>query len=195
MSRWLVIAIVAGCSAGPHVTDIQPSLRLADRSDAEIERLIRAAFGGDASNAYTAFGSLVGTSDPCPTVTFDDDTTTIHGGCTTIAGVTIDGIATQTEKGFDFDHLTIAQQFYDGSVAVDGDHIIAADLVVDRDGISVRSDLANDYTTLPGCDNECAISVGPVGSGLELTAVVACSCPGPGSIGIPATHFDSITSR
>lgn len=174
MRSALAVAAVAAC--GGHVTDIQPTLQLADRSDAELARLIAAAHGGDVFAAQAQLDALSGSTDPCPAIAIAGGRIEITGGCTTRGGDAIAGSATvmnpqiwdavaydfESDTVYRFDRLALGQVTYDGYVRIsDGATTYDADLTVGQYGVAVRSDLfyACDHTS-PTCSLD--------GSGLEL---------------------------
>src|SRR5207249_1482521 len=127
-------------------------------------------------DAVVAVHDLEQTNDACPTLARDGRTTTIRGGCTTEAGVTINGTATDGPT-LHFDRLAVASQgaetTYSGDATVAGSlgAVIVgaeADLTVERGGIAVRSDLSFHCRSDPYCDNFCVLACEPEGSGLEL---------------------------
>jgi hypothetical protein len=89
------VVTVVGCGGGS--TDIDGTLRFADRSDAEISRLVSAASGSEGFQAQATAESFADPSepdDPCPARAFSGDTGTITGGCTTQDGAAIEGSIT-----------------------------------------------------------------------------------------------------
>ncbi len=88
----LLASSVAACGGGS--TDIEGTLRFADRSDIEISRLINAASGSEGFQAQALAESYADPSepsDPCPVRSLTGNIGTITGGCTTQDGITIDG--------------------------------------------------------------------------------------------------------
>lgn len=180
-------ALLLACSEPTGSTDVEPTLRFADRTDAEIVRLINAAGGTEMFQAEGAFGRYDDGDperDPCPAIAVTDATATITGGCSTTDGVAIAGTLTiDNPLGFDqtdYDYrddtvyraagftLTEAGQgiAYDGELRrADQFATWDADLIVTIGGVALRSDLFY-HCTNP--DNpRCALS----GSGLELIGV------------------------
>ena len=150
---WLLAAL-AGCDSG-HTLDIAPTLRLADRSQAELARLVHAASGGDLDDALASAGAapLAGRVVTSPQA---------------------DGFAIVR-----FEQWTVAtpagQATYDGSARVwlpftAGCQFDDVDLTVDRDGVVVRSELSLSCEADPAgvCDNECVLPCRLQHSGLEL---------------------------
>src|SRR5262245_39818225 len=89
----LALPVVAACGGGGS-TDIDSTLRFADRSDLEISRLVGAAGGSEGFQAQSQaeqFADPFGDTDPCPARSFAGDTGTITGGCTTLDGVVYEG--------------------------------------------------------------------------------------------------------
>jgi hypothetical protein len=87
------LCALAACSGGGS-TDIESTLRFADRSDLEISRLINAASGSEGFQAQATAESYADPSEPsdaCPARSLSGDTGTISGGCTTQDGVTLGG--------------------------------------------------------------------------------------------------------
>jgi hypothetical protein len=87
---------VAACGGGGS-TDIEGTLRFADRSDVEISRLVNAASGSEGFQAQAVAESYADPfepGDPCPARAFAGDTGTITGGCTTQDGDAIEGTIT-----------------------------------------------------------------------------------------------------
>ena len=179
MRRVFSLAMVAACgSGGP--SDIAPTLRLADRSDAELARLVSAAGGTDMFAAQAQVDQFSFATDPCPAIALAGNSATITGGCTTTGGVAVDGTATiansptwsQTAYNFgadttyDLHGLTLTEativQTFDGSIRMtDGLATWDANVTATMLGIAVRSELSIH------CDRgsqSCSLS----SSGLEL---------------------------
>ena len=155
-------------------------MRFADRSDAEIARLISAAGGTDMFGAESQLNSVADPlmPDPCPAISITGNTATVTGGCTTHDGVEIQGSALVTnpvgwsqidtqygvDTEYDLHQLSFVQsgfsQTYDGSFKITNSfatydaHITATML-----GVSVRSDIYYQCDT-SSCDLD--------GSGVEL---------------------------
>ncbi len=179
--------LLAACSEPTGSTDIAPTLRFADRTDAEIVRLINAAGGTEMFQAEGTFGSYDDSDpggDPCPAIAVVDEAATITGGCSTSDGVAIAGTLTiDNPLGFDqldYDYRADTVYRAAGFSLTDGGQTISfdgelrradqfatwdADLVVTIGGVALRSDLFY-HCTNP--DNpRCTLS----GSGLELIGV------------------------
>jgi hypothetical protein len=95
MNLALLALPLAACGGGS--TDIEGTLRFADRSDLEISRLINAASGSEGFQAQATAESYADPSepgDPCPARSLDGNVGTITGGCTTQDGVTLEGSIT-----------------------------------------------------------------------------------------------------
>ena len=175
-----------GCGGGGG-SEVAGTLVFADRSDAEITRIIGAAGGGDMFSAQAQVDQFGDTymPDPCPNITIAGTTATVTGGCTTQDGVAIGGSAVVTnpfawdqiegvygeDATYELDALSFTQssfaQTYDGSIRVAGDfRSWHCDLTSDMLGIAVRSDL--NYACSGGAGSvSCSLS----GSALELVGV------------------------
>jgi len=194
----LAFVVVALAACGGRATDIQPTLRIADRSDAEIARLIGAAGGGEMFSAQSQVDALSLSTDKCPLIAVDGDVVTVTGGCVTNDGVTIAGTATITNPAvwaqvtyrdgadtlYELDQLAFTQQgatqTYDGSVRItDGLATYVADLTVASGGEELRSDL------LYRCDRNNQ-SCGLDGSGLELVGAGGVQLSGSVQVGAMA---------
>lgn len=178
----LVICLVTACGGGNGSTDVEPTLRFADRTDLEISRLVSAASGSEGFQAQGQISQFDDPfePDPCPTVVEDlaANRVTISGGCTMTDGTAIEGSAELTnplgwgDLDYDFNSSSILD-FSDfafvtpgGRIAYDGAFRIGPsyseldmDLTVESFGVTVRSDVFMD------CDRT-TCSIGK--SGLEL---------------------------
>ncbi len=186
--RTLAIALftVAACGGGGG-TDIDPTLRFADRSDIEISRFINAAAGTDmfmAQNAMDQFGDTFD-NDPCPQIAISGNTATVTGGCTRLDGTTITGEAIVTNplgwdqiEEFDYNSGTTYQanqlviadeswtQTFDGIIRrTDMFTVWDADITVTMWDLTLRSDLYY------ACSNPNAPRCQLSGSGIELPGV------------------------
>lgn len=191
----LVAGALAACSGG-HTTDIKTSLKLADRSDAELARLVSASGGADMFGAQAQVDSLsFANGDPCPVVAVAGNTVNLTGGCTTRDGIAIDGAASitnpfawdqvlynyQADTTYHFTQLSFTQQgfttTYDGFVRVsDSSTVYDADITTDQQGIAVRSDVYYE------CDRgslTCTLD----GSGLELVGAGGVHLSGSVAVG------------
>src|SRR5687768_17520524 len=95
-ARVLAMFALAACGGDGGSTDVQPTLRFADRTDAEISRLVSAASATDGFQAQaqvSQFDDPFGDADPCPNVVEDAaaNRVTITGGCATADGTAIEG--------------------------------------------------------------------------------------------------------
>lgn len=185
MRSLALLALCVGCSGGGS-TNVKPTLVFADRSDAEIARLLSAAGGGDMFFAEAEADQFAGATDPCPGVAISGATATMSGGCTTTDGTTLAGTAATTNDpawgdqiqyqfgadtvytftGFTLTQSTLTTSF-DGRVTVsDNSTTWDADLTANQLGIAVRSDLFY-QCELDGQTVNCDIG----NSGLELVGV------------------------
>jgi len=180
----LAPVLLVACGGGGNDSDVEPDLVFADRSDAEIARLISAAGGTDmfqAQSQVDQFGDTFGTVDPCPAIEISGNTATITGGCTTADGVEIQGTATVTnpaswdqiewefgvDSRYDLEGLAFVQSgfttSYDGAFTVSNDfRNYDADLVAAQLDLAVRSDLHYRCST-----SSCSLT----DTGLELVGV------------------------
>lgn len=170
-----MLAALAAC--GGHTTDIQANLKLADRSDLELSRLISAAGGADMFGAQARVDELsFGSTDPCPAIAIAGGQVTITGGCTTTDGTAIGGSATLTNPAgwdavtydynadsvYQLEQLSFDAITYDGVVRIsDGSTTYDADLTVDDGTAALRSDL---YYSCDRGSQTCSLE----GSGLLL---------------------------
>ncbi len=184
----LVVALAAACGAGGS-TDIESTLRFADRSDTEIARMINAAVGAEMFQAQSEVDRFGDTfeADPCPTITISGNTATVTGGCTTADGVEIQGAATVTnpwtwdqfedelefgaDSRYELHGLSFTQagftRTYDGFIVRAGDfRSWDTDLTTDAFGVALRSDL---YMSCSGSATSATCTIG--NSGLELLGV------------------------
>ena len=188
-TRFLLVLCAACGGGGGGSTDIEGTLRFADRSDTEISRLVSAATGSEGFQAQSTLlsfdNSFDSNPDPCPAIAISGNTVTITGGCTTRDGVTIEGSGAVTnplgwgsgaeeieydygdDSIYDFNAFAIVQsgqrRGYDGSFVVESGYTtMDMNLTTDFLGAQVRSDVHMDCSRT-GC------SVG--GSGVELVGV------------------------
>lgn len=95
--RAWVLCVVPLAACGGGSTDIERTLRFADRSDAEISRLVNAATGSEGFQAQAVaegYADPFEPDEPCPARAFSGDTGTITGGCTTLDGAELEGAIT-----------------------------------------------------------------------------------------------------
>ena len=178
---------LAACGGGGGSTDIESTLVFADRSDAEIARLINATAGTDMFMAQAQLDQFGDTfdGDPCPAVTVSGNVATVTGGCTRQDGVMITGSAVVTNplgwdqiEEYDFNEETVYEarqlaivesgftQTFDGTL-IRSDSLTTwdADITSTSFDLTIRSDL---YYHCEDPDNpECTLS----GSGIELVGV------------------------
>lgn len=184
-ATWLATLGACGDEAGGS-TDIQPTLRFADRTDAELVRLMDAAGGTDmfrAAGYLDQFGDTF-EPEPCPTITVAGSTATITTGCSRADGSQLTGGGSvdnpigwdqldyrfQDDTLYTFDQLTIVvagtTQTLDGSLRrSDSLTTYDADLTVGLFDITVRSDL---YVH---CTNPQRPSCAFTNSGIELPGI------------------------
>ena len=194
MRRVCLFVCLAACGGGGS-TDIDATLVFADRSDAEISRLISAAGGTDMFAAESQLDSFSDPfmPDPCPAIAISGDTVTITGGCTTADGVEIQGDATITNPTswdgveYQFGEPTVYDmrafatvrsgftQSYDGIVTIDDTFTTwDCDVTSGSFDITVRSDLHYHCSS----QSSCSLS----GSGLELIGVGGATVSGGVSV-------------
>lgn len=190
-TTWLAFALLAllpACGDDPGgSTDIQSTLRFADRTDTEIARMINAAVGAEMFQALSRVDDFGDTfdEDPCPAVTVDGKVATAVGGCTTQDGVMITGTAivtnppnwdqVETDFGDDphyqLDELVFSEQGFtqrfDGEISINGSFTTwDADLVTESFGVALRTDI---YMSCSGNASAATCTLGE--SGLELVGV------------------------
>ena len=160
--------VLSACGGGldedaPTDTDIEPTLVLRGRSEAELLRLMDAGTGGDARalEIWIEFLDDDYDPDPCPLITVAGKTATITGGCTRLDGTEIQGYAVVTnpfawrridhdpssERVYEAHQLTLTNgswtTIYDGIVRYSYDlNRFDADVTLSDDGMTVRTDLA-----------------------------------------------------
>jgi hypothetical protein len=194
MRTLVSLALLAACGGGS--TNIKPTLKLADRTDAEIARLISAAGGTDMFGSQAQLDQFSDSfrTDPCPAITVAGNAVTVTGGCTTTDGVQIAGSATAendvawdqitynpgsdsvyTFVGFALTQQSFTQTF-DGSFRqTDNFTTWDGDITVTQLDLTVRSDIH--YECDAGSGN-CDLS----GSGLELPGVGGVTADGTVSV-------------
>lgn len=183
------VILLVGCGGPGGGTDIDPTLVFADRSDAQLVRLMNAGAGSEiflAELQLNQFGD-VSDADPCPAISIEGNVATITGGgCTTAAGTTIEGSAVVTnpigwdqieDYRFGSDTLYEADAFSTSSggqppVIIDGYirrtnslQTYETDFTFTQLDVGVRSDLVLACTTAAG-NVSCTIS-----GGIELIGV------------------------
>jgi hypothetical protein len=190
--KLILLSVLGACgSSGGGSTDIEPTLRFADRSDAEISRLVAASQGSEGFQAQAQVGAFDNSfdtnPDPCPAIAISGHTVTITGDCTTRDNVRIEGSASvtnplgwgsgETEIEYDYGADTVYEldglayvytsgmrQAYDG-VFRTGSSFTKMDMDVTAEiaGVGVRSDI---YIS---CSQSGTCNVN--GSGVELVDV------------------------
>jgi len=182
MRKLACILVLVGCGGGGS-TNVKPTLKFADRSDAELAQLISAAGGTDMFMAQAEVDQLAGTSDPCPAVAASGNTLTLTGGCTTQDGVAIAGSAVLTnpvawdQVTYNYTEATeyqlAAMSFtqssttmtFDGRITISSNFTVYdADITSDVLGTSLRSDI---HYECDASSKTCDLS----GSGIELVGV------------------------
>lgn len=198
---WLVALAACGSDGGS--TDVQPTLRFADRTDAELLRLIDAAGGTDlfrATGMLDQFGDTFEV-EPCPTITIAGSVATVTGGCARNDGTRLEGSGAvdnpigwdQLDYQFQDDTLYTftgfglvdgqTTQSFDGWLRrTDGLATWDADLTASLLGVTVRSDLYIHCTNpqQPSCafTNSGIELVG--GGGARVSGTVTASTTGGG---------------
>lgn len=188
--RFGFVLWLAACGGGGGgSTDIEGTLRFADRTDPEISRLVSAATGSEGFQAQGTLASFDNSfeqdPDPCPAISISGNSVTVTGGCTTRDMVTIEGAGTITnplgwgsgadeieydygsDSVYDLDGLAIVQagqrRAYDGVFIVESGYTtMDMDLTTAVLGIGVRSDIHIECSR-----TSCSLS----GSGVELIGV------------------------
>lgn len=204
MSRLVLAMLVLAACDGSGATDIPATLVFADRTDAEIGRLIQAASGSEMFAAQAQVDRFSDGLDPCPALAVDGSTVTLTGGCTTMDGTEIQGTATVTNPvsfeqveyqygqdtiyeltGFALTDAGFTQRF-DGFTRIAGFQVWDADLTTVSFGIELRSDIHYE------CDvASCDLS----GSGVELIGVGGARVSGTVAINGGAGGTQSFTLR
>jgi hypothetical protein len=180
---------------------VKPTLRFADRSDAELSQLISAAGGTAMFSAQAQVDQFSGATDPCPSVTVDRSTVTLTGGCTTTDGVMVAGTATATNSPswdqitYDYNSGTSYQltglaltqsgftQSYDGRIDISGSFTVYdADITATMQGVAIRSDI---HYECDAGDKTCDLS----GSGIELVGVGGALVSGGVDLNTNTQHY------
>ena len=204
--RILWVACLAACN-GPS-TNIKSTLKFADRTDAEIARLVNSAGGADlftAESIVESYGSPT-MSDPCPNVTSTTTEAIVTGGCTTKDGTMIMGSASVVNPiGFDnvpyaygadtvytLDNFTLVNaqitQIYSGSLRNKSFLIYDGDITTTLLDVAVRGDI---YYECSQSDRTCEVS----GSGVELVGVGGATVSGKVQIAQNNSTSGSFTLR
>lgn len=186
LSGSLLISFAFGaCGGSGGSTDVDPTLVFAERSDAEIARIISAAGGGDMFSAQGQVDQFGDTfeADPCPTIAVSGNTATVTGGCTRMDGTQIMGSATvENPAGWDqidwtggdsryelraLVFITQGATFsYDGFIERRETFTVwDADLTAESFDVAMRSDLYYE------CENPQNPSCDLTNSGIELVGV------------------------
>lgn len=188
-TRFGLVLLMAACGGSGGSTDIESTLRFADRTDLEISRLVSAATGSEGFQAQATLSSFDNSfetnPDPCPAISISGNAVTITGGCTTREIVVIEGAGTITnplgwgsgeaeieydygsDSIYDLDGFAIVQsgqrRAYDGVFVVGSGYTeMDMNLTTDLLGVGVRSDIFMDCSR-----TGCSVS----GSGVELVGV------------------------
>jgi hypothetical protein len=181
--RVLACVLVLGACGSGGSTNVKPTLKFADRTDAEIAALINAAGGTAMFSAQAQLDQFAGTTDPCPAIGVAGATVTLTGGCTTTDMVAFAGTARVTnspswdqitynpgdDTAYELDAVSFTQSSlttsYDGRVTISGNFTTYdADITSNLLGFDTRSDLHYE------CDRSsqsCDLS----GSGIEMLGV------------------------
>lgn len=166
MRSFVWLGLLAGCGGIGGSTDVDATLRFADRSDVEISRLVSAASGSEGFQAQGQIGQFDDPfeAEPCPNVVEDAgaNAVTITGGCTRTDGTALEGVATldnptgwgdleydfsasslYTFDGFAFVYSSGAgRQSWQGTFRIaPGYSELDMDLVTESFGVAVRSDI------------------------------------------------------
>jgi hypothetical protein len=199
----LAIGVAGAAACGGGGSDIDRTLVFADRTDAEIGRLISAASGSEMFQAQSQVDQYGDTfeTDPCPAIAIDGNVATITGGCTTADGVEIVGSAVvtnpqgwdQIEGDFSLDTEWVLDGFgyvqtgfsqtFDGEMWRSSDYTSwDADITVDSFGAVVRSDIRYVCTQ---SSQSCRLS----GSGVELVGIGGATVSGTVSVEDGSSEF------
>jgi len=200
MRKLACIVVLAACGGGGS-TNVKPTLKFADRSDAELSQLISAAGGTAMFSAQAQVDQFAGSTDPCPAATVDKQTVTLTGGCSTTDGVMVGGTATATNSPswdqitYDYGNgtsytltgLTLTQsgfaQSYDGRIDISGSFTVYdADITSTMLDVSIRSDI---HYECDAGDKTCDLS----GSGIELIGVGGALVSGGVDLNTNTQHY------
>ena len=185
MGSTLAVSFVLGACGAGGSTDVESTLVFAERSDAEIARIISAAGGSDMFQAQSQVDQFGDTfdSDPCPSIEISGKTATVTGGCTRMDGTMIVGSAiVENPAGWDQIDWEGGDSRYEmnGLMFVDPSYTFSFDGFIERRdlfstwdadvtsaslGVTVRSDLYYH------CENPDNPSCDLTNSGIELIGV------------------------
>jgi hypothetical protein len=163
----LALVLLVACNG----EGIEPSLRFSTLEDDEVTRVVSAALGGGGSSAIHHFEDNESSASGCPSVTRDEQVTTLVGGCMTPEGFPVSGVARRVLEPnaarYEFEAFVIPQNgaplSFDGVVELAHKHPPyasyeyrdqAIDLVVVRDGLAVRSTLRFTCDRDLGCSTD-----------------------------------------
>jgi hypothetical protein len=188
MRTIILCLVLGGCGGGG--TDIMASLVFADRTDAELLRLMNAAAGTEMFQTEAQIGQFGDASepDPCPAITVEGNVATVTGGCTRADGLRIEGSAIVTNPfgweqlddayvlgqptRYELDEFALIYSVGGNEISFDGYversdsfQVAEADITVTQFGVAVRSDLY--YRCSNPSNPECTVE----GSGIELVGV------------------------
>lgn len=181
----LAVGFVLGACGAGGSTDVEATLVFAERSDAEIARIIGAAGGSDMFSAQSQVDRFGDTfdADPCPSIEASGKTATVTGGCTRMDGTMIMGSAIVENpagwdqidwEGGDSRYEMHALAFITDNVTFSYDGFIErrdlfstwdADVTSESLGVAMRSDLYYH------CENPSSPSCDLTNSGIELVGV------------------------
>lgn len=199
--RKLACILVAAACGGGGSTDVKPTLKLADQSDAVLSQLISAAGGTAMFSAQAQVDQFSGSTDACPAVAIDGQTVTLTGGCTTSDGVMVAGTAAATNSpswdqvtydyssgtSYQLTGLALTQsgftQNYDGRIDIsDNFTVYDGDITSTMTGVAIRSDV---HYECDAGDRTCDLS----GSGIELVGVGGVVVSGSVDLNTNTQHY------
>lgn len=179
---FLLVTFLGACGGSGGSTDIDSTLRFADRTDNEISRLVAAASGTEGFQAQAVvqqFDDPFEPSPACPNIVLSGNKVTITGGCTTADGMAIEGTASITnpldwgdeyehdfgdDTVYELDNFTLSEQSFRQSFT--GVFVLSGgfterdmDITAELFGVAVRSDIFIECGR-----TSCSVS----GSGVEL---------------------------
>jgi hypothetical protein len=200
MRKLACIVVVAACGGGGS-TNVKPTLKFADRSDAELSQLISAAGGTAMFSAQAQVDQFSSSTDTCPAVAVDGQTITLTGGCTTQDGVMVAGTATATNSpswdqitydytsgtSYQLTGLALTQsgftQSYDGRVDIaDNFTVYDGDVTSTMLDVTIRSDI---HYECDAGDRTCDLS----GSGIELVGAGGVLVSGSVDLNTNTQHY------